>query len=204
MKKTERQSDRAGFTLIEMLIVVTIVGLLSMMAIGSYTHYRKSSLVGLAADNIVSSLYKARDEVKLGKQSGDDKVYCKGLKFVAGDNGGVMEIRSEFNAQKSWGGDDGWSKGSCGQIEEVGDIALDDLVEVKEVGDLDMGECVFFYSPPNGEVSGVGVTCGNVLLKYGDSGEDQFERKLQFNGNTGIVNITNLNTKDEEVVDDEI
>ncbi len=195
MKKTGRQSDRAGFTLIEMLIVITIVGLLSMMAIGSFTHYRKSSLVDLAADNIVSSLYKARDEVRLGKQSGDD-VYCRGLKFVAGEEGGVMEVKSKFSVLKTWG-DGSWRNGTCSTDFDESPIDLDDLVEVKEVNG---GECVFLYSPPDGEVSGILNPCWDVILKYGDSGDGQFERKIHFSSVNGIANITN--TGDEEVVDE--
>ena len=198
MKKFERQSDRSGFTLIEMLIVITIVGLLSMMAVGSYTHYRKSSLVDLAADNIVSTLYKARDEVRFGKDLAglEDQAVCRGVKLVVEE--GVKEISSVFSGQKVWNGSsESWSKGSCSGNYVDSLIDMDDLVVVSEVENSDMGECVFLYEPPNGEVSGLS-SCGQVILKYGEASEGQFERMLDFNSSNGIVNITNPNSGDEE------
>jgi len=79
---------------------------------------------------------------------------------------------------------------------------LDDLVDVKEVNGLDPGDCVFLYSPPEGEIFDAGAICENVILKYGDSGEDQFERKIQFNQKNGIANITNPSSEDEGIAED--
>ena len=86
----------AGFTLIEVLIVVVIVGLLSSIAIGSYTHYRKASLLELAADNIVSSLYGARDSVRLGKGggAGDDDGAAEAADDDEGDEGDGEKLAS--------------------------------------------------------------------------------------------------------------
>jgi len=57
---------RPGFSLIEMLVVITIIGVLATVAIGGYTRYRKVSLLNLATDNVVASLYEMRDRVSLG------------------------------------------------------------------------------------------------------------------------------------------
>jgi len=63
-----------GFTLVEILIVITIVGLLATTSIGGYTRFRKSSMIDLAAKSIVASLYDARDNAKFGKVIGGDSV----------------------------------------------------------------------------------------------------------------------------------
>jgi len=63
-----------GFTLVEILIVITIVGLLATTSIGGYTRFRKSSMIDLAAKSIVASLYDARDNAKFGKVVGGASV----------------------------------------------------------------------------------------------------------------------------------
>ncbi len=57
---------KRGFTLIEVLIVVTIVALLSALAIGGYTSYRKSTLIDFTADSIISRIYELKDNAILG------------------------------------------------------------------------------------------------------------------------------------------
>jgi len=104
-----------GFTLVEILIVITIVGLLATTSIGGYTRFRKSSMIDLAAKSIVASLYDARDNAKFGKmvagasvekdevseESGDDEnsaddergASCFGLKFVGmGESSGSGSV----------------------------------------------------------------------------------------------------------------
>ncbi len=104
-----------GFTLVEILIVITIVGLLATTSIGGYTRFRKSSMIDLAAKSIVASLYDARDNAKFGKMvagasvekdevseksdddenSADDErgASCFGLKFVGmGESSGSGSV----------------------------------------------------------------------------------------------------------------
>lgn len=106
-----------GFTLVEILIVITIVGLLATTSIGGYTRFRKSSMIDLAAKSIVASLYDARDNAKFGKVVGgasagegetsgdgsggengaDDErgASCFGLKFVGMDAGSGSDSDGE-------------------------------------------------------------------------------------------------------------
>ena len=52
--------EKKGFTLVEILIVIMIIGILATSAVGGYTSYRRSALLSLSADDIVSQI---NDEV---------------------------------------------------------------------------------------------------------------------------------------------
>ncbi len=58
--------DKRGFTLVEVLIVIMIVGVVSAMAIGGYSSYRRAALLDLAADNILAQIYQLRESTVFG------------------------------------------------------------------------------------------------------------------------------------------
>lgn len=80
---------RSGFTLIEMLIVITIVGVLAIGAVSSYDVARRQARLNVAADTLVSSMKEQQSlaragkidlpvEGQIGKSSGR---FCYGLSF---------------------------------------------------------------------------------------------------------------------------
>lgn len=165
----EKYEKKGGFTLVEMLIVIVTVGLLSTLAIGGYSHYRKASLLDVAGDNIVAVLYKARDEVRFGAVgrggavvsgevggvdvnvddvAGSGEIVasrCEGLwfGFETGSVGGgvVNRISSEYGDKKKWV-DGRWENAGCGAVETGGArIELDDLVFIEDIK-VDAGEVI--------------------------------------------------------------
>jgi len=192
---------RKGFTLIELVMVMTIVAVLSLSSIAAYTSYRKSSLVDLAADNVVSTLYKMRDEVALGKlRDGED--VCFGLYFEENvDEGGVSIVSSPFGTKKSFDGTS-WIAAGCDMTGvELSSVELEDLVSVRETEPS--GNYYIMFEPPyaevkvfewvNGEVDEVSVDGEKydgkfvVFLQYGEG--DSYKRKISIDINSKLANV---------------
>ena len=203
-------SKKKGFTLVEILIVVMIVGLLSSIAIGSYTHYRKASLLELAADNIISSLYGARDNVKFGKDlpaSGGSigstgsagSAKCEGVRFSDQDGGQgpgyVKRVSTEFSSKKKWV-DGGWQITGCASDVEEKLIELDDLVSVEKIllDGVEISECEIFFAPPDGDVvfresGGGGGDSLEVVVKYGEGADDSYRKIIGIDLKNAIANV---------------
>lgn len=199
--QADRGLRRNGFTLVEMLIVVFIVGLLAIMSIGSYTHYRKGALLNLAADNLISTLYQARQEVKSGKtdvgSNGDEIATCRGLSLsvTSEESGGVLVAKTEFVSKKSFDGLKWVSQGCTNDSLIESAIALDDLVRVKSIEPA--GSYILLFEPPEGEFVITGSDANNldsfselkVVLKYGEGDDDDYTRKILINKKTGNATI---------------
>ncbi len=55
-----------GFTLVEIIIVMALIAVLSMLSIAGYLQYRKSAILNLSADSIVSQINSQKDKAVLG------------------------------------------------------------------------------------------------------------------------------------------
>lgn len=97
-----REKIKKGFTLIELLIVLGIVAMLATMSVSGYSAYRKSVLLDLYAENIVSSFYEFQDKAILGEVVLDGEisnVRCYGFDFAGPQMRAVM---AEFQGKKRW------------------------------------------------------------------------------------------------------
>lgn len=61
--------NRKGFTLIEILVVISIIAMLSTLAVSGYLTYRKSALLDLTADNLVSQVNAMRSKTIYGSSN---------------------------------------------------------------------------------------------------------------------------------------
>ncbi|MCX7018949.1 MAG: prepilin-type N-terminal cleavage/methylation domain-containing protein [bacterium] len=57
---TRQHNGRAGFTLLELMVVIVMIMILTLMAIGSYANFRKSRRIRSAAENVNSAFVAAR------------------------------------------------------------------------------------------------------------------------------------------------
>ncbi len=82
--------EKKGFTLVEILIVIMIIGILATSAVGGYTSYRRSALLSLSADDIVSQINFMRDRVIHGdyKSIRKDEIICD---LMNGESEGGVE-----------------------------------------------------------------------------------------------------------------
>lgn len=75
---------KRGFTLVEILIVMMILGFLSTLAVNGYTQYRTTALFGLAIDDLVSRVYELKTKATYGIGAGNNYEHIKGI--LAGDS----------------------------------------------------------------------------------------------------------------------
>lgn len=67
----QKKINKQGFTLIELLLVIFIIGLLAAGAIAGYSRYRRSALLDLSVDNLISLINEQRSRAALGNFGGD-------------------------------------------------------------------------------------------------------------------------------------
>jgi len=208
--------ENKGFTLVEMLMVVFIVGLLSTAAVGGYMRYKKVSILDLAADNVISNLYESRDSVKYGDSDAASK--CVGLKFQG--DASVSKIFADSSVKKKWDNSvKKWVVSGCdySSLEDAGVLDIDNQIKVIDIfkgGDSssisvnrnssDYHSCIIAFIPPSGDVylncegSVLSFVSGeylNVVLEYGgdnvSSGND-FKRIIQIDLNSAIANVKKI------------
>lgn len=151
MKKDER-----GFTLVEILIVIMIIGMLSVMAIGGYTSYRRVALVNLNADNLVAQILEARgkasrgdfksaraDEIRKALADGEDVTFAPGdgdaqcfgfyLEKV-GEEYVSKNLYWDFDNQKIWDLDR-WREKGCEDASNDGvfQVEVDEMIHIEKV-----------------------------------------------------------------------
>jgi len=149
-------AKKKGFTLIELLIVLAIVMLLSFMAINGYMDYRKSALLKLSGDNLISQINKQKTRTIYGET--EDTAKCYGVLFKDGE---VWSFSHDFDTEKKFE-DKEWIYKGCYRVEitDKKKIDLDEKIsisklelykneaKIKDIGDH---AAIRFY-PPNGYV----------------------------------------------------
>lgn len=112
-----------GFTLLEIILVLGILGIISLLAINSYGIYRKNIILDLGTDDFISQLESAKFQSRLGKtdsvrylelvgelsgfepRSGDTfpDSFCYGILLEKdGDNFLAQTFQQKFINKKSW------------------------------------------------------------------------------------------------------
>ena len=144
--------NKKGFTLIEILIVIAIVGMLSTLAISGYMSYRKTALLDFAADSLISQITEMQENAAHGDfgsekyesiRSSLDPDYqgtvddvsgsnskCFGIYFKS-DSGGfsVESYDSDFVGQKVW--NNGWEYTGCGADKSnLRNLEVDEMVKI--------------------------------------------------------------------------
>ena len=170
-------AKKKGFTLIEILVVIAIIMLLSFMAINGYMDYRKSSLLNLAGDNLISQINQQKTRTVYGKTDAiEDSAKCYGVYFK---DAGIYTFSQYFNSLKKFVGGD-WVYTGCGAF-NFGDrdsLEMDEMIKIltlklnNENALVEVPEpfAIRFY-PPNGDIELIDVAEGEALeitLQYGE------------------------------------
>jgi prepilin-type N-terminal cleavage/methylation domain-containing protein len=176
------KKDEKGFTLVEILIVIMIIGMLSVMAIGGYTSYRRVALVNLNADNLVAQILEARGKASRGDfksaRAGEIRdgltngvttfapsetpdAQCFGFELNQIDGEFVAKNLSwDFDNVKEWMQGRWQEKGCDGEASDgVFQVEVDDMIHIEEVkyttssSEFDVSSSATLkFAPPNGDL----------------------------------------------------
>jgi len=79
---------RKGFTIIEILIVILIIGILSSLTLRSYNKTRQAAELSLRIDNLMTDLREAKNQSKNATTQ-----ICRGFKF---DDNKIFRVEAEY------------------------------------------------------------------------------------------------------------
>ena len=181
-------TNKKAFTLVEMLIVITILSILAFAAVSSYSIARQRAQMDLAADGLVSTLKQQRELAKSGKAV-NGKTLCYGLLFQTGEEPYVQYLQAPYVAVGDFGAD------YCDMdyVEEKPYLLLEGF-EISEVlRDGSEQEILpIIFKPPAANVS---FLMGNApgliemelpIITVTVKGLDQ-EKSFEFNAETGLI-----------------
>ncbi len=136
------KSSRSAFTLIELLIVITIIGILSAAIVLNFSGVRERQQLALLADKSAAMLQVAQSEVRSGKFDHAVGTYlCEGARFEEGEEPYWVVLPYDS------------ASGSCDftqKTEEVYGLNTSPAVlGSMTVGDTSIAEFYAMYLPPD-------------------------------------------------------
>ncbi len=196
----------AGFTLLEMLLVVAIVGILAVVAIGNFGGITRSVKLDLATDNIVSLIKLQQGKASGGVSENGDKeggIYCYGIKFrkVASADGG-KQVENQVQLAKVPYLRVGTDRADVCDFQSVDESAylgpanFDSSSDVEltaiRAGDQDAGELYLLFKPPfakatvRGEGGSEIASPGTVTLEIKSVYAEEMQY-IDFSPATGLI-----------------
>lgn len=159
-----------AFTLIEILIVVSIILVISAVGIDIYSSSRKNLVTDLESDKLVSMLHTIREEAKSSSPS-----KCVGIKLAKNEN--PQKIESPYlSAQKACSDSINTAPMSWNSEAVISEIAVDDS-QKKYLSVL--------FSPPFGEMQFLGGNGATAQLTVAFKANTQYFKKISINKASG-------------------
>jgi general secretion pathway protein H len=100
MTPTSATGDEAGFTLVEMLVTLVVVGLLTSVALVSFPDARPS--LASEADRFAARLVRAREEAIITNRTIEVRVSPQGYDFTSNRGGDRQPLDGKAFASVSW------------------------------------------------------------------------------------------------------
>lgn len=184
---TKKHSSKEAFTLIEMLIVITIIGILTVMVALDFNSSRQRQSLALLAEQSLAILQQGHAEVNSGLYE-EEFLLCKGAYFRVGEV--PLLAKGIFDGEE------------CIELEteSYGFSPLDANVAKIEIGGLTVEETWALFIPPDGRVafySSLGDNnVGNALIEFQHSSQEDLSISLAISYLTNQVSL--ISTDDEK------
>jgi prepilin-type N-terminal cleavage/methylation domain-containing protein len=178
-----------GFTLIEILIVISIIGLVTILGVSSYAVVRKRIRLDIAVNSAVSIVTEARDKAKVGYFESDGASVCFGFKL---EKEGFIEIfQTKYDRLKE--------TEKCSRLEQemkfMKKVENDEsIIAIKNIQKFghEVDEIVVYFTPPYGgveiddmHISSESESVIKFMVGYNDSDNSVDNKEIVFNVLTG-------------------
>jgi prepilin-type N-terminal cleavage/methylation domain-containing protein len=200
--------ERAGFTLLELLIVMMIIAMMTVIAVNAFSLVQKQMKVDFATDTLVATFKEAQVLAKSGRRAvATDGTFggalCYVVKVGAASDSGLGTARTDYIAV---GNADGGVPivDSCTQIDDSALLMKDifaDQVKIKAILQSDSfaeaietgNQQIFYLKPPFGQLYVLdGMTLkplasGKFQYLVGYDQETAYDKKVEFDVATGEI-----------------
>jgi len=189
-----------GFTLIEILVVISIIGLVTVLGISSYSVVRKRLRLDIAVNTAASLVTEARDKAKVGYFESNGNSVCFG--FLLEKEGFISIFQTKYDRLKE--------TGKCSRLDqdiqfmkkEKNDNSIIAIKKIEKFGH-EVDELSVYFTPPYGEVeiddmhiSSEAESVIKFIVGYKDSEKKVDNKEIVFNVLTG-------NTYKQKYLDEE-
>ena len=187
---------KEAFTLLELLLVITIIGILSATLALNFRGVKEGQELALVADQAVAMMQQARGEVNGGKvrretaEDGSETVtfLCEGAFFEEGE--APLFLRGDY------------SGGVCGnfETENYGMPSGGAFASAVSVGDVPLSKLWALYSPPEGDIvfydENGNQLSGDGVVHFNHQNAQEVDLSVSISSVTNLVTLS-LGTDEE-------
>lgn len=198
------KEKKKGFTLVELLIVIAIIGVIITISVSSYGIVRKKVRLDIAANTIESMIVEARDKTRSGYYEANGDIaeatsLCFGFRAIKDEY--IERLKAPYDRLRL-------KDDKCNKLkaETIGQASEEDDIVIKRInlyGDADEDEIDIYFAPPNAstELNRKSIQQGNTVLTivigYKNSDEKGDKRVVVLNMLTGNTFTDKFNEKYE-------
>lgn len=186
-------TQRPAFTLIELLIVISIMGILSAAILLNFSGARDRQQLSILADKSVAMLQVAQSDVRSGKyDSATGQYFCEGAHFV--EQAEPLFVTMPYDSAN------GICDFTAKTEEDYGLATAPAVVDVITVGETEEPEFYALYVPPDGVLSFYSDTCttsacplysGDGLVSFTSAGGGEpYSIALKLSALTGVTSLS--------------
>jgi prepilin-type N-terminal cleavage/methylation domain-containing protein len=173
---------KRGFTLVEMLVVITIIGMLAFLGVSSYGAAQKQARLELAADNVVSLLKEQQGLAKSGRVGLSGSAKCYGVRLLI--NNAPKVVEADYFAVQG-------NKADFCNIDNETERPLiqelDVVVSNLKQGFIDKDDLTIMFKPPSAKVV---VYSGKNEISIGSENEAQIDFSISILNREGEKKIS--------------